>query len=438
MAALDELVAASKAYIANPFLDETAYARAQATLRAARRDATVALEQLVTADRKSHAKRVVVAFMTLARFDAEIGRPTAPLTRIEDSMLHALDLERTAMLRVAAAAVRCHVQLRRFVGTSGAAVTARAATWSATFGKSLYDGWKQRADIRSHNVLLRGESGTGKEILARAIQLGAITENDRDAEAEPAMADINASSISKQLLESELFGHVKGAFSDAHEDREGLFEVANGGTLFLDEIADLDPEHQPKLLRVLQERRVARVGSNTQRSADVRVIAATSRPLDKLIESDRFREDLYHRLNGSEIRIPPLRERHEDVAVIARSVAEGLQSAQSQPDDPNLSKLIGHLADYHWPGNVRELVTMVRSHLLSMPDPGRSTTLAHVDTGDLREFFDKVRGCQLTLKQVEEAYMRLVLKAENNVQERAAKRLGINRSTLASRLKAKD
>ncbi len=435
MAALDELVATSKTYISNPFLDETAYARAQSQVRAARREATAALEQLVASDRKSEAKRLVVAFMTLARFDAE-DRSTRSTDALGETMFHALGLERSAMISVAAAAVRCHVQLRRFVGTSAAAVKARADTWSATFGKSLYDGWKQRADIRSHNVLLRGESGTGKEILARAIQLGAIAENGGDPEAEPPMADINASSISKQLLESELFGHVKGAFSDAHEDREGLFEIASGGSLFFDEIADLDAEHQPKLLRVLQERRVVRVGSNHQRSVDVRVIAATSRPLEKLMESDRFRADLYHRLNGSEIRISPLRERREDVAVIARSVAEGLQSAQSQPDDPNLPKLIGHLGDYPWPGNARELVQIVKSHLLSMPDPGRTTAEAGV--GDFREFFDKLRGCQLTLRQVEDAYIQLVMKAEDNVQTRAARRLDIDRTTLATRLRAKN
>ena len=149
---------------------------------AARRDASVVLEQLVGGGHKSEAKRVVVAFMTLARFDPD-ERTKRPNDTLGESVFHALGLKRTEMASIAAAAVRCHAQLRRFVGNS-TAMAARANTWSATFGKSLYDGWKQRAEIRSHNVLLRGESGTGKEILARAIQLGAIAEHQRDPDAE--------------------------------------------------------------------------------------------------------------------------------------------------------------------------------------------------------------------------------------------------------------
>jgi two-component system response regulator HydG len=202
-------------------------------------------------------------------------------------------------------------------------------------------------------VLLTGESGTGKELAARAIHTQSGRRN------KPFMA-INCSAIPEELLESELFGHVKGAFTGATVDRAGLFEVASQGTLFLDEIGDVSPAIQVKLLRVLQEREIRRVGDSKSRPVDVRLVTATNRDLMQLVNAEKIREDFYYRIHVFAIRLPPLRERKEDIPLLVehfiRQICRNKQrSPAERPIDGLARDTLDVLLEYHWPGNVREL-----------------------------------------------------------------------------------
>jgi transcriptional regulator with GAF, ATPase, and Fis domain len=202
------------------------------------------------------------------------------------------------------------------------------------------------------SVLVRGESGTGKELLARAI-------HENSPRREGPLISVHCAALAPSLLESELFGHVRGAFTDAREEKVGRFALADGGTLFLDEIGDISPDVQVKLLRVLQERTFEPVGGSKPMKTDVRLIAATHRNLERLIAEGRFREDLYYRLNVVSITLPPLRERGEDIFELARfflrRAAERMGKRVTQFDDDVIAALSG----YHWPGNIRELENVV-------------------------------------------------------------------------------
>jgi two-component system response regulator AtoC len=197
-------------------------------------------------------------------------------------------------------------------------------------------------------VLVLGESGVGKELVSRAIH------RHSGREAGPFVA-VNCGAIPEALLESELFGHVKGAFTDASTDKQGLFEEAQSGTLFLDEVGELPPPLQVKLLRVLQEDEIRRVGDTKSRKVDVRVVAATSRPLEQMVEEGSFRRDLFYRLNVMTVEIPPLRERRDDIAPLVQHFIGSMNErlgTQVEGVDPGALK---YLLAYEWPGNVREL-----------------------------------------------------------------------------------
>jgi two-component system NtrC family response regulator len=197
-------------------------------------------------------------------------------------------------------------------------------------------------------VLIRGESGTGKELVARAL-------HTRSSRAEAPFITVNCAAIPSDLLESELFGHEKGAFTGATEASEGKFAAADGGTLFLDEIAEMSPDLQSKLLRVLQEGEIDVVGANQPRPVDVRVLAATHQPIDDLVEAGQFREDLYFRLNVVPLEIPPLRERREDIPVLFRTFLRETTDASIEVDRSVDEALMAH----DWSGNVRELKNVV-------------------------------------------------------------------------------
>jgi DNA-binding NtrC family response regulator len=201
-------------------------------------------------------------------------------------------------------------------------------------------------------VLIRGESGTGKELVAQALHY-------RSSRRDRPFIAVNCAAISKELVESELFGHEKGAFTGADARRMGRFEAAQGGTIFLDEIGDMPLETQAKVLRVLQERQLERVGGHTPVSIDVRVVAATHRDLEGEVEQGRFREDLYYRLKVVEVELPPLRERLQDLPALADRFLEQLATRLSRPKACLSAEALSKLAAHHWPGNVRELRNVI-------------------------------------------------------------------------------
>jgi len=220
---------------------------------------------------------------------------------------------------------------------------------------------------QSSRVLITGESGTGKELVARAI-------NENSARAQAPFITINCGAFPETLLESELFGYLKGAFTGAHENRHGLFQAAHGGTLFMDEIANMSLSMQVKLYRVLQEGKVRPLGSTEEVDVDVRVIAATNKDLEKEIAEGRFREDLYYRLSVIPIHLPPLRERREDIPLLARAFLDRFRAAMGKPVEGIEPEAMRRLENYDWPGNVRELEnTIERSVAL---ETGRHISVA--------------------------------------------------------------
>ena len=249
-------------------------------------------------------------------------------------------------------------------------------------------------------VLLSGESGTGKELVARALH----EQSDRK---EGRFVAINCAAVPAELLESELFGHVKGAFTDAKNSRQGLFEQASGGTLLLDEVGEMPLEMQPKLLRVLQERQVRPVGGNTSVPVTARIIAATNRDLEAEVEQKRFREDLFYRLNVVQIEIPPLRARGNDVLLLAEHFVRKFSERSGKPVHGLSVEAQTKLLAFDWPGNVRQLentieraVALTRGEQISIEDLPERVTRFDGTTGVLNDVdLEHVR----TLDQVETA-----------------------------------
>ena len=277
----------------------------------------------------------------------------------------------------------------------------------------------------SATVLLSGESGTGKEVVARAIHY-------TSGRAAAPFVPVNCGGIPEGLLESELFGHLKGAFTGATESRAGFFQTADGGTIFLDEIGDTSLSMQAGLLRVLENREVCMVGSSKPRQVDVRIIAATNKDLHRLVNKGAFREDLYYRLDVFTIAIPPLRERENDILLLVRHFASGFAAEMGKPVPEFSDKALQVLKSYHWPGNVRELQNVV--HRLVIMNEG-----SLVEVPDLPSLmrFSALRGgtgLKRTLAEVEDEHIRNVLAGAGGNKTRAAKILGIDRKTLRSKL----
>ncbi|MBA4372210.1 MAG: two-component system response regulator [Thermodesulfovibrio sp.] len=302
-----------------------------------------------------------------------------------------------------------------------------------------------RIAAKDITVLITGESGTGKELVAKAVHF-----NSRRS-AGPFIA-INAASIPKDLLESELFGYRKGAFTGAVRDKEGKIEAANGGTLFLDEISEMDPGLQAKLLRFLQEKEFSPIGSNELKKADVRIIGATNRNLTDAVSKGQFREDLYYRFNVVQIKLPPLRERKEDIQLLARTfLKESIQKLETGVKE--LSKEAKDALTRHdWPGNVRELENVIkRACVLSSGSMIEKKDLLIDEDSSLsvRDFLEeklkrylkdmtKITNFNLyetVISEVEKALMGIVLKETGGNQVQTAKILGINRNTLRSKIK---
>ncbi|MDG2050307.1 MAG: sigma-54 dependent transcriptional regulator [Myxococcota bacterium] len=227
----------------------------------------------------------------------------------------------------------------------------RSIIGSSPAMQPIFDLITQVAGTKT-NVLISGESGTGKELVARAI-------HNQSSRSERSFVAINCGAIPENLLESELFGHVKGAFTGAIQNKEGLFEAAEGGTLFLDEVGELPLALQVKLLRVLQEKTIRRVGGTQDQGVDVRVLSATNRRLEDEIEAGRFREDLYYRLNVIQVELPPLRERLDDLPLLIQHFIEKFSSELEKPIEGFSELALGELFQYGFPGNVRELENIV-------------------------------------------------------------------------------
>jgi NtrC-family two-component system response regulator AlgB len=263
------------------------------------------------------------------------------------------------------------------------------------------------------SVLIEGESGTGKELFAKFI-------HNSSARSNGPFVTVNCAALSENLLESELFGHVKGAFTGAVRDRQGRFEMADGGTIFLDEIGEIPTTTQAKLLRFLQSREFERLGDSRTLKVDVRFIAATNQNLKEAMNSGKFREDLYYRINGLTIKLPPLRERPDDIPILIKHFMKKFGGDNVPEIDPEAFKI---LTDYQWPGNVRQLENIIERAVLLAH--GRKIEPHHLP----EELHDKANRRLISLDELEKNYISRVVHETSSVEE-ASKVLGIDPATL--------
>ena len=274
-------------------------------------------------------------------------------------------------------------------------------------------------------VLIMGETGTGKELIARALH-NLSSRHDRT------FVKINCAAIPTGLLESELFGHERGAFTGAIAQKLGRFELADKGTLFLDEVADIPPELQPKLLRVLQEQEFERLGSTRTRRVDVRLVAATNRDLARMVENGAFRSDLFYRLNVFPLSVPPLRERPEDIATLVRYFAQRYSRRMNRHIETVSTETIAALERYHWPGNIRELENLIERAVILSPSP-----VLHIPLSELKSNPDGQTTGLPTLAEAEKDHILRALEESKWVlggPKGAAAILGMKRTTLQSRM----
>lgn len=304
--------------------------------------------------------------------------------------------------------------------------------------QKLFETIEKVADTES-TILILGESGTGKELFAKAIHY-----NSR-RQVGPFIT-VNCAAIPSELLESELFGHEKGAFTHAIRTRIGRFELANGGTIFLDEIGDMSLSLQSKLLRVLQERQFERIGGVKPIKTDIRIIAATHQDLKKAVEEGKFREDLYYRLNVIPIEIPPLRERKTDIVLLVNHFLKQFSNNENRPIREIDQEVMNRLIQYHWPGNVRELENVIE----------RMVTLSSGDTITLQDLPEMLRNYPVEKPSVtyeipeggisldtaiKEFEKKLIIQALNKkgwIKNKAAQFLNLNRTTLVEKMKRKN
>jgi len=273
-------------------------------------------------------------------------------------------------------------------------------------------------------ILITGESGTGKELVARAIH------SQSDRMSKPFVA-VSCAALPESLLESELFGHEKGSFTGAYAQKKGKFEFANGGTLFLDEIGEMSANIQVHLLRVLEEKEFTRVGGNEPIKVDVRVISATNKDLRKAIEKQEFREDLYYRLNVVNIELPPLRERKEDIPLLAEHFLHKFAVENRKGVTECSPEVIESLLAYDWPGNIRELENAIERAIILSRD-------SSITTADLPQENVSLVGSALigkNLKEVEKTHILNVLRETGENYSEAARILGVSRMTLYNKAK---
>jgi two-component system response regulator HydG len=286
-------------------------------------------------------------------------------------------------------------------------------------------GLIDRAALRDTPILLVGESGTGKELLARAL-------HEKSPRAPGPFLAVNCSAIPETLLESELFGHRRGAFTDARADQQGLFQSAQGGTVFLDEIGDMAPALQGKLLRVLQEKEVHPLGAPAPVPTDVRIVAATHRDLTALVADGHFREDLLYRVNVIEVRVPPLRERPDELGALVRHLLDKHGAKVGKPDCTVSDEVMAVLREHTWPGNVRELENVIERALVL--GDGSRVTLDDLPDSVKDRPSPSGRPGGRRLADVEREHIVSTLRAVAGNKAAAARVLGLNRKTLYRKL----
>jgi len=336
---------------------------------------------------------------------------------VELNLLHAVLLRALASQRHSNQALSAVSRVKRecidpFLGTSTAI-------------RRIQDLARRVTDSGSP-ILLQGETGSGKGVLANWIHCNG-------PRVDQPFLDLNCAGLSRELLESELFGHEKGAFTSALNTKLGLLEVANRGTVFLDEVGDIDPQIQPKLLKVLEDRVFRRVGDVRDRSVDIRLISATHRELLDLVRQQKFRSDLYFRVNIVPLRVPPLRERVEDIPILAQYFLDRLAHDCGRGEMTLEKSGMDALQQYSWPGNIRELRNVLERAVL-LTERNRLTVHQLQLQGSTLTVQPEFAGVG-TLKQMECAYINHVMQDEGGCVERAARRLGIARSSLYNKLK---
>ena len=285
----------------------------------------------------------------------------------------------------------------------------------------------ERINNNKVTVLISGESGTGKELVARAIHYSGYL-------AKAPFIPVNCGAIPENLLESELFGFKKGAFTGADSDRQGFFQAADGGTIFLDEIGNASPTVQQRLLRVLQEKEITMIGANMPQKVNVRVIAATNSNLLDMVHKGKFREDLYYRLNVVNLEIPPLRDRKDDIPILANYFLKKFGREFQKNVNVITSNAISILTSYHWPGNIRELENTIQRALIMADEK--------IDASHLPKYLNilvpdenKKDSNLKTLREVEKSYIKQVLASVDDNKTKAASILGITRKTLREKVK---
>jgi two-component system response regulator AtoC len=329
-----------------------------------------------------------------------------------------------------------HAKLRQEVSRLRENAAGRTEMVGTSDGlKSALSRLERAAKASASTVLIHGETGTGKELMARFL-------HDKSARAGGPFVELNCSAIPEQLLESELYGHERGAFTDAKRFKKGLFELADRGTLFLDEIGEMAPQLQAKLLRVLETRTFRRVGGSVDITVDVRVVAATHRDLTRLVGEGRFREDLYFRLNVVPVVIPPLRERVSDIPALAEHFTARLCRELGRPAAKLHPAALERMKAYRWPGNVRELRNIIERVVLLEADdeiraehlpPELSSSAGVHGGGSTAEPFPS--GQVRPLAEIEKLAIEHALRVCDGNKTRAATLLGIARQTLRTKLK---
>jgi len=380
-------------------------------------------KRVIALERCCRGKGDAVCYME-ARFEEEWGDEAADVQALLETpcLTKGLDNATQALLKVEQHLERERERKRQDELAHGGRIVARAANMQRCIALA-----HQVAGVDSV-VLITGESGCGKERIAQMIH------GESARQRAPFLA-VNCGAVTESLLESELFGHKRGAFTGATQDRTGLFEAARGGTLFLDEVGELPPSMQVKLLRVIQERQVRRVGENHARDVDVRLVAATNRDLVAEVAAGRFREDLYYRLKVIHLPIPPLRERKDDVLPLARFFLEKLCKRLARK---NLESFSPETADvllrHSWPGNVRELENAVEHAVVLAAGPRIKPGDLPTDLRPDSQFVQNLQGT--TLAEVERAHILATMAAHDNNQTIAARELGIGSATLYRKLKS--